>query len=238
MPTVGDLLKSAFRVAFQRPGVFFVIALVAHLPLFAGQWLTRQSPDNVSVGAPGLAEIIGLLLYYVLIPLQTGAMAFGVFQQLRGGQEATLGACVAAVARRLGPLLGASILSGLAIFAGSLACVIPGVVIQAGLFVVIPVIMVEREVSVSGALKRSWHLTDYAKLTLFVFVLVLGLPNMVLGLLPIFYSGMNPFLLLILTFFVQFFFAAVLSVGQGVAYQQLRNFKEGTETDELVAVFE
>ena len=42
-----------------------------------------------------------------------------------------------------------------------------------------------------------------------------------------------------LTFLVvQIFFHTVQSVGQGVAYNELRNFKEGTETDELVAVFD
>gem|GEM_PF-4787363 len=236
MLTVGMLLQRSFQVTFQQPGVFFSIGLLIHAPLIL---FTLFAYQPIDAGEIGLGQVVLLVVasitYVFLLPLQAGAMVYGVLQQLRG-EPVTLGECLGAALGRFGSLLGAAILTGLAVMFGLLACIIPGVVIALGLFVVSPIIMVERHLGVVDALKRSWELTNYHKGTIFVFSLVVGILNNILG--QIQSRVAIPLAVAVIFLLIQVFFTTVQSVGQGVAYRELRNFKEGTETDELVAVFD
>lgn len=230
-------MRRSFEVTFRQPGVFFPIALLVNSPLilmtiFAGTG--AEGVDSLeAIGAPFLIVSVGTWL--LLQPLQTGAMAYGVFKQM-SGQAATLGQCLGAAGQRFIPLLMTTLLVALVTVVGFLMCVLPGLVLSLGLLVAIPVVMVERNLGVVDTLKRSWDLTDGYKVTLFVFLILLGLlsfiPSFLLELAPI------PVVSTLLPLALQVVLGTVQSVAQGVAYQGMRTAKEGTNTDELLAVFE
>ncbi|MCH9647467.1 MAG: hypothetical protein K0U98_04460 [Deltaproteobacteria bacterium] len=236
--TFGTLLRRSFEVTFRQPGVFFPIALMVNIPLilitiFSGTEVAGDAASLEAIGGPLL--VVSMATWLLLQPLQTGAMAYGVFKQM-SGESATLSECLGAASQRLIPLLGTTLLAGLVTILGMLMCIIPGILLSFGLFVAIPVVMVERNLGIVDTLKRSWDLTDGYKVTLFVFLLVLGIisfiPSFLLELAPI------PVVSTLLPLALQVGLGTVQSVGQGVAYKEMRTAKEGTDTDDLLAVFE
>ena len=118
---------------------------------------------------------VTMLSLVVLVPLSAyfkGGMYKSAFKQLRGGQLEfrdlfSAGDCFV-------PLLGETILVGLAVFIGSMFCIIPGFV-AAGLLMFAAPLTVERKMGVIEAMKASYEMTKQNILifTLFAFIIQL-----------------------------------------------------------------
>src|SRR5262249_40514741 len=72
------------------------------------------------------------------------------------------------------PLLGASLLVGMALFVGTLFLIVPGIILYFGFTFVAPVVVLERSDAV-GALGRSWKLATGRKGKIFLVFLIFAM---------------------------------------------------------------
>lgn len=178
-----------------------------------------------------------LLLFGTAV--STGGVTHGAVQQL-AGRPVRIGAMLWTGLRRGLPLLAALLLVLLAIGAGLLLLVVPGLVVTAGLTVSIPALVGER-IGPIRALRRSWQLTRDFRLPLFLAALVIGLLQLAVNtftdrLLPML-MGPGPATLAV-SIGVSLLFLPVPSLFPAVAWHELRVAKEGAATQDILAVFE
>jgi uncharacterized membrane protein len=139
---------------------------------------------------------------------------------------------------RLGPLVGASIVTGILIWLWSLLLIVPGVIRAVRWILVAPVVIMERE-DADSARARSETLTAGHRWGIFGLLLVLVVINLVLGAVAGAVFGVTG----MLSFFVtKVLVVAVTNSFQaalyGVMYYQLRSEKEGIDIEQLAAVFD
>ena len=168
---VGEILTDAFEVYRRNFLVLVSIAAIVVVPLTLLQYfLVVEVVDLERVAAEEgrlLAEtsdvwrvVLGAfalgILGFVVTQLATGAGTHAVASAV-AGQEPRVGVSYRAAFGRLGSLLLATLLIGLAVAAGFIALVIPGLIVLVRLLVTIPAVVVERTTG-GRALSRSWEL--------------------------------------------------------------------------------
>ncbi|HJK90678.1 MAG TPA: hypothetical protein RMH26_08040 [Polyangiaceae bacterium LLY-WYZ-15_(1-7)] len=190
-----DLLGTSMRIIGASFGPLLALALLCLLPAILfdtllpiavdalvpeAEPLDPQAPEVVLPAVLALGGLCGgVLLELILTYIAQGAMTY-VLIELLAGRQAGVGASLGQAARRAGPLLLTSILSGVAVFLGALACLLPGLYISMVLFLVVPAVMME-DVGPVQALKRSAALTEGHRGTLFLAFLAVLLVNIVLA---------------------------------------------------------
>lgn len=102
----------------------------------------------------------------------TGGVTFGVVLHL-DGQEVDIERCLGFGLRTLLPVVGVALLQSLIVSFGLLLCILPGIVLLTVYAVAIPALVQER-CGVVEALRRSNHLTDGHRLTIFGLLFILG----------------------------------------------------------------
>jgi len=235
----GQVFPKSFKALSARFGPFFGSVLAIYLPLT----LAFAAFSVVETEDPGTVFFILFLLGFVplllLSPLATAAVVRGVFLHLRG-EDVRFADCWHGLGSIWLSVIVASVAVGLLSFLGLIACIVPGLIIQTGLFVAIPCLVVERD-GVGNAFSRSWHLTDGNRLQIFFIVLGLGVLGLVLGkgsellgtTLSMGVVGTEVFSLV-----VQAFLSTLQAVVAGVVYFELRRLRDGIELEELAAVFD
>lgn len=254
LPTTESLFRRSFSVLASGFGPFVTLAFVVQLPvlglnllLIVGEVSNRSEPDaepslvTCFVVAGGSVFLIFLIL--LLTTMATAVMVYGVFEILRG-RPLRLVDCVHVVAGRWLAVIGLAVLVGLSELGSYLLCLIPGVIVSCGLFAAVPALLVER-LQVTDAMRRSWSLTDGYKGIIFFVVLGIGGVQIATAwgsqwLLE--WSAENAWtagLLLsaLLDYLVTVALASFQAVAVGVAYHDLRVFREGLDEQELAAVF-
>ncbi|HSL81246.1 MAG TPA: hypothetical protein VLF66_00635, partial [Thermoanaerobaculia bacterium] len=151
----GSVFGRAFSTLFAHFGIFYGVSLGIHSPLILLSLMTDEVPPES--GLARVAALGDILVPAILGPLATAVVIRGVYRHLRG-QEVTLEETWRGVGSLWLPILGASILIGLATGIGYLCFVVPGLIVQTGLFVALPILVVER-LGISDSLSRSWSLT-------------------------------------------------------------------------------
>ena len=226
---------------------FATLALIFYVPLALLQLMVPavEAGDDFAIFATGSGLLL-LVAYVLLIPIASAAVVYGVFQGLRG-RPATIGQCLSVAAARWPAIIGLAILTVMVVGIGYLLCVIPGVVLTYGLFIAGPVLIVERLDPVD-AMRRSWELTDGYKLILFFLALAIGILQLAVSIPISLAFGTDPLgdgptpagfgLYQVLEGLVIVIFTAFNAIAAGVAYHDLRSFREGLDEDELVAVFD
>jgi hypothetical protein len=255
--TTGTILGETFRVFSRGAGTVLGISFAVHSPiLLAGLWfLVAPFPE----WAPTVTQ---LGTGFVFGPLASAALIHAVFQ-LERQRDPTASESLRVALSRFWAVLGLSLLVGIAAGIATLFCVIPGLVVQAGLFVAVPALVVERS-RMGEAFNRSWNLTDSYKFSTFGVIFVLGLIAwafaaglfmLLLAMVPDQMASQNlvestldeptltpESLAMRLYTAGNLLFAVVVTTLQAtaatVAYRQLRETKEGLGEDELLAVFD
>ncbi|HEX6263602.1 MAG TPA: glycerophosphoryl diester phosphodiesterase membrane domain-containing protein [Actinomycetota bacterium] len=168
--TVGEILTDAFEVYRRNFFVLVSIAAVVVVPLTLFQYLLFVEVADVWGATPG--EIRSLdaaeawrvtlggfalgLISFVVSQLATGAGTHAVVSAVAGG-EPGVGVSYRAALGRLGSLLLATLLMGLAVGVGFVLFIIPGFIVLVRLIATIPAVVVERATG-GRALSRSWEL--------------------------------------------------------------------------------
>lgn len=233
----GSVFGRGFSTLFAHFGIFYGVSLAIHSPLI----LLSLVAGDVAPGSDlaTLEELGSLLVPAILGPLATAVIIRGVYRHLRG-QEVTLEETWRGVGSLWLPILGASILIGLAVILGYIACIVPGLIVQTGLFVALPVLVVER-LGVTGSLSRSWSLTDGNRVR--IFFVVVGLMLLALlggGALGGAFGalGLGDTSIDVLTHLLAALITALEAVLAAVVYFDLRRLREGLDLDEVAAVFD
>ncbi len=252
--SAGGVLSRAFTVTFQNFLTFFVLALIVSAPVIVVGYLLKADDavgmdpgfrmdeygELVVTGGPQpsrAAQGIVMLLNMVAQGVLAGALAFGVFQALRG-QRVSLGACLSRGFARLLPIVVISIVTGVGVMFGMLLLIVPGIMLACAWYVAVPVTAVER-LGVGAALTRSQDLTRGYRWSIFgMFMLLIILMLLVMTVLVGLFSAMGALPTAIISGLLGVFLGLYGGVLGAVAYHDLRLTKEGATTDELVKAFE
>ena len=233
----GNVFNRSFSVLTARFGPLYGSVVTVYVPFIGILFFvsTLQSSDRTTV----LLDAFGWIGFVLVAPLASAAVIRGVFLHLRG-EEVRFDDCWRGLGRLWLRILGVSILAGLATVIGFMLCVIPGLIVQAGLFVSIPALVIE-DVGVADALDRSWKLTDGHRARIFFIALGLWLLSVVVGgivLLVVAQLGLPSTAGELLSQVLQSFLTTLQAVVAGVVYFDLRELREGLTLDDLAAVFD
>lgn len=238
----GDIIRRTIAVAGGNFLPLVVIALLIYVPVVLVGVVTAL----VLGGAGGLGNLESMdpsmlsccllpviaILFVLLMQVQAGAFAFGIFEALRG-RPVRVGSCLRIALSRAFHMVVAAILVILCAGVGFVFFIAPGLVILTGLSMVIPILVVER-LGVIDSLDRSWDLTRGHKWRIFVLALIWFLFSAAVGLV-IQKLGLQPLWVEQPIRFVMSVFSATAIT---LIYHDLRQIKDGLGTDDLVAVFE
>lgn len=241
--SVGYVLKTTFSVWLKNLVAFLLISFIVCIPMlvWVGFFLTK---DGIYDKDLDTYRTVTSLITWVLTPVATGAITYGVIQQLRG-QSAGVVECLARGLGRLGPVLLVGLAAGLLIGLGTLACVVPGIILMCMFYVAVPAAVMEPGIGVGGAMSRSRDLTDGLKWQVFGIVLVLWLLSLAVGMVMLFgflggpeadsISSLRSFLLA--TTLLNVVTISLAAVAAAVTYHAIRTDREGIDIDELAAIF-
>ncbi len=260
---IGGVLGKSFSILFSNIVPFGILALLITSPtpiftLVTGtQVMTAEGQVSENLTTGGL---LTLLVEFALTFLLTAALTYGTFQELRG-RRASLGDCIGRGLGLILPVVGAAIVVFLIFAVGGFAIalilglgmaaipflgIIVGLIafvlavyVYIGLWLVIPIVVVERP-PILASLGRSWELVRGYRWSIFAILLVVGLlqgiVGFVLGVLGGAFSVGLGWLMIswALSAFVYALYAVVATVG----YHDLRAAKEGIGINEIAAVFD
>ncbi len=237
---VGAVLGRSLGIWFKNFIPFTLISLIAFSPLilylivFLTQPLTLESVQTFQRIMPIGAILLGMIA--------AGGMTYGVIMQLRG-QPASIGTSLRVGVSRMLPVLGVGLLSALFVALGVLALVVGAFVVLCGVWVAVPVAVVEKP-GVMASIKRSWELSKGSRWSIFAILLIVGLVEA--GLDQILQEGMlksaktvgevKTYIAIILI--IALIKMMYQSVTNAVTYHDLRTAKEGASVEELAAVFD
>jgi hypothetical protein len=220
-----------------------IIGVVVHLPLIAYSLYFAESLE-ASPGDDGRYlrhNLISLGLGFLLTPIQTGAVTFGVFQHLRG-QRASLGDCLSAGFSRMLPVIGVALSSGIIILVGYVLLIIPGIIFNCMLYISVPAAVVERG-GVLESLGRSRLLTRNNRLQIFGLLFLMGIIGAAINAaLRIAFlvggrgSGLTTYMAA--TLFVNIVIGIWHSSAACITYYHLRSMKESVDIEEVASVFD
>jgi hypothetical protein len=239
--TSGTILAEAFAVFFGNFVAFALICTLVLAPVLILQAYVILGPTAMAeTGQPTMGEaLLGVLLVILavlLTPIATAALTYGVFQHVRG-KRAGIADCLTVGLRRLLPVLGVSILTGLIIGIGTLLCVVPGIIAATVLAAAVPAAVIERP-GVTGAMARSEKLTSGYRWTVFGVIfgiyLLQFIVNMGLNMLAI----VSPPGFMLASAVSTIIFTGLFATAATLVYYHLRKAKEAIDVEEIAAVFD
>ncbi len=248
---VGKVLSTSFGIYFQNFGPILILTVLIYLPwylLFGINFYNLTVAPRSETGGPPigygtimfLSSVVSVLLSYVM----TGALIYGVFQRLRN-RAFNVSRCITVALQRFLPIVGVSLVAGLAAGLAALLLIIPGLVVYCTLWVAVPATVVERT-GVFASLRRSAQLTKGYRFSIFgvmlVYVIVAVFGNYVLNaLVGALLGGLGAssvWLLGAVDALISSAIGALSAVITAVGYYELRTAQEGIGVEQLVEVFD
>lgn len=242
--TAGSLISRSLSVWWNNILRFAGITLILFVPVVLiagglGVGLALSAHRGAASGPPAAAMIaimaIAVPLIVVAVVAQMGALTYGAVQHL-AGRPVRFGVMLSVGFGRLLPLIGAGIVATFLVLLGTMALIIPGIIIGCGLTATVAVVVAER-LGPIDAIRRSWELTRGYRGTLFLAGLGLGVISFLINLVGNL-LGLVPVLGQLAAIALQILTMSLSTVWPAVAYHDLRTLKEGASTDELAKVFE
>jgi len=230
---VGDVFSKSFEIFGRHFFAFLILALLSNILVFLYLFGLMQGMIGGARSAPAIAGVLALIGSLIA----NGAIIYGVVQKLRN-QDFSVGRSLEIGLRSLVPILGVSIVFGLAATLGLVLLIVPGLIVICMFYVAVPACVVERP-GVFASLSRSSFLTKGHRWQIFGILVVLILANavveyvagLVLARAGLYVVVFGP---LVLSTVVSAFGAVV----NGVIYYQLRVAKEGVDIETIARVFD
>lgn len=211
---VGDVLRTAFSIYLRHLPLFYLIGLMGALP--------TSILGEVDTAPASVVALLTLSLLALRIWMQA-ALAYGTVRILRGG-TASASAMLRHSVLSFPRVLAVSSLAGVAIVAGLVVFIVPGLVLATMFWIVVPVVVVEGRFV--AALRRCHELTlghKWPIFGLFAIYLLLGVA-LEYGLYPLINSlAFTPYLNCLVDAGMEGFYAVTIAV----VYHDLRVLKEG-----------
>lgn len=165
-----EILARALQIVRDDAGLLVGIALIPYAPMAVLEEITRgmDGPDDFT-GPFASVVLATFALVLVLTPLAGGAITWATARACRDVPTGMGEAWRESL--RLGlPLVGTSLLVGLAVALGALALILPGIYLAVAFLLVTPVIVLERSAG-TDAMARSLRLLRGHMLQAFGFAL-------------------------------------------------------------------
>jgi hypothetical protein len=229
--TVGNTLSRSLSIYGANFAPFFTISLLVQLPMLIYIVMVRPETDQELLNYSLLSGVANM----VLTLIATGAIIYGVIQQMRG-HHVSMGDCLAVGLKRLLPVIGVAIVVGIAIAIGLVLLIVPGIILMCMFWLAVPAAVIE-QAGVGQAMSRSTELTRGYKGTIFLIVFLIGIVNFALAMIAQTVFMDDIFLYLIVAHFLTVITAAWTSVANAVAYHDIRAVKENVDIEELSKVF-
>jgi len=236
---IGRVIQRTFSVAGRNFVAFYLLTvLLSSLPNVIATTVFQVRPG----GLPSLTSVlvggaIGMIGFITSLLVQ-GALVWGTIEDLNGRKPA-LGELLSHGLNRALPILGISLLFGMAAGFGFVLFVVPGLILLTMWAVVVPVTVVERPPGL-GAFGRSAALTRGSRWAIFglalVYLIVAGIVSSVAKVMAL--VGMSTFGSVVIISLINAATVMVGAVGGAVLYAELRASKEGIEPDALASVFD
>lgn len=233
---VGALISESISILNAALPRFLALAVIPVIPMFLATLIEGEpTPENISGNLSG-SLIFNLASFILLFAIQ-GAMIYGSFNELRG-QGFSVGDALSKGFARLLPLLGVSILSGLAVVIGLALLVVPGLWIFCILYAAAAVCVVEQR-GVIDSMSRSGELTKGYRWQILGLILIVGIASAVISyILAYIGAKIGGFTVgALLGDLIQIYMIALGSVIAALVYYRLRSIKDGVDIDRISDVF-
>jgi hypothetical protein len=157
------------------------------------------------------------------------------------GRRGDLAGSLTAALGLLLPMIGLTIVSGVAIGFALLFLIVPGIILYVMWIVAVPVLVEERR-GIFGSLSRSFELTRGSRWHIFgllvIFIILSTVISAVLGLLNMGVALQSPLLFAGTSAIAAAISGLVMSAMLASLYFELRTVKEGATIDSLAEIFE
>ena len=232
---VGSVLSRSFSTLFKNPLVFFGLTLIATLP----PHLVQLAVPAGALEGLALPTVVAAVLSMVFAFVVQGAIAYAVYQELRG-RKASFGSALSSGLARVGWLILAAFLVSLGISIGLVLLVIPGLILMCLWSVTIQACVVEK-LGPLASMGRSAQLTKGYRLPIFGLLLIVGVASAVFNGFAS-YLGLslfgNPVVFALIGGVLAALPSAFNNVMSAIIYSDLRAVKEGVTLDSLANVFD
>lgn len=225
------------------PGFALLALLLAGMPNFAMYYVLLSRAGLVVANPldPNYWGTYGLLLLVTMFAgyLLQAALMRSVILHL-DGRPADIGGSLTTALGLILPMIGLTIVSGIAIMLGLVLLIVPGVMLYVMWIVAVPVLVEERR-GVFGSLSRSAELTKGSRWYVFgLLVLLLIFSSVVSAAAGLLNFG-DP-LVSVIPFaatnaVVAAVYGLVIAAMLASLYYELRTVKEGATTDSLASIF-
>lgn len=240
--SLGRMLSQSFSIYLRNLMPFLVFGTLVFTPWILVRVLGAEVevvPRRTSVTP---VEVVALLLQIMLGQLLTGALTYGVVQQLRG-KRAPIGEVLGHGSKAFLRVLGTGLLCGLLIGLGLFAIIIPGIYLAVRFYVAVPVSVMEGK-SGAEAMSRSADLVRGSGWAIFgagllMFIVSAILVGVVVAITLVRSDGSIPGARESLWFEVpiQILMSTFGATIMAVTYFQLRKGKENVDAQDVAAVF-
>ena len=184
--SLGELIGLCFSVSAGNFGLLFLLAFVLNLPTTVISSLEGMITDETGafVLVVAILAFLAMLLVQPLLQAATIRIVAGSFT----GEGASLGESLQVAVRKILPLLGYGIVTGLITGLGYLLCIVPGLVFLTWYYLGPSALGIE-DLGVGRAMGRSkslsegrrWEILGYAMITMVLFQVISGALGGALG---------------------------------------------------------
>lgn len=240
---VGAVTGATFALFFGRFAFYVSLALLTFIPAIAALLLAPGYGEALygSDAEAGAATLIAAAISMFCGSLLAALATYAVVMEVKG-ERVGFGQTIAAAAPRIGAVIVASFIVVIVVAFFLLLLIIPGLIAATILWVVIPIVVVERSGPFTS-INRSASLTKGKRWSIFGIILILTIigiaAEVLLQLLigPVFHGvGMSTIFLWV-AFVVDILFQTLFAVAAAYSYFHLKVLKEGAQVDELAKVF-
>ena len=232
---VGDVLADSLRLFLARAVPFIGLSLIAFAPTFI---LALVFSGSKGTSSAALFGIITVIVRLACTSLANAAIIYGVVQELRG-RGFTFSDSLQIGFRRLGPVIGLSLLVGILVMLAAILLLVPGIIVWCVYSVVVPVCVVET-LGPTASMTRSSFLTKGNRWRIFGVFALIFIASLVVGAIVGYLAGITGGIRLVqvATFAIEAVIGAFNAVVVGVLYYQLRVAREGADIEKIAAVFD
>jgi hypothetical protein len=230
---LGDVFTKAFAIFGRRFVPFIILTVIAEIP----EYLTLITLETSDVGPLSGWRMAAVVVNLICSPIATGAVVYGVIQELRG-RSFSLGESLQVALQRLLPMIGLAICVGLLTGLATILLIVPGLMVACRYYVAMPACLAE-QTGVFDSMSRSAFLTKgYRWQVLGMLILIFIGGAIIEGIVWLIFRASGPFALQIALQPVLAIVGAFNGIIVGVYYYQLRVAKEGVDIDRIASVFD
>jgi len=230
------VLEHSIKVYSEKFAQFLGISVLINLPMYLisiGLFDIGDAGTYMSLEWIGAITLLNLIFAGVL----TSAIIKMSYAAINN-EQVSLGSSLAVSIKYFIPLFVAIICVTILTMLGTVALIVPGLILMTMYYFTIPAVVMEN-VSPFAAMSRSSQLTDGYRWHIFGLIIIVGLINgFITQVLAGVFMKSNPAIYFNLLFIFLVIYTPFISIVQTVAYYHMRVIKENIDIDDLFQSFD